>query len=145
MGAHAFSPPSTWEAEAGGFRGQPGLQREFQDSQGYTEKACLGKKKKKKKKKDRWKKESEEDIKQSQVVAECVCNSSTREAEAGRSLTEFEASLVYTVSSRTARPIQTNPISNCPPPALPHPLPRNPRPLHTQRFEAGEMVQLLRT
>jgi hypothetical protein len=30
-------------------QGQPGLQSEFQDSQGYTEKACLGKKKKKKK------------------------------------------------------------------------------------------------
>jgi hypothetical protein len=34
-------------------RGQPGLQSEFQDSQGYTEKSCLGKKKKKKKKKER--------------------------------------------------------------------------------------------
>jgi hypothetical protein len=30
-------------------RGQPGLQSEFQDSQGYTEKPCLKKKKKKKK------------------------------------------------------------------------------------------------
>jgi hypothetical protein len=30
-------------------RGQPGLQSEFQDSQGYTEKPCPGKKKKKKK------------------------------------------------------------------------------------------------
>jgi hypothetical protein len=29
-------------------RGQPGLQREFQDSQDYTEKPCLEKKKKKK-------------------------------------------------------------------------------------------------
>jgi hypothetical protein len=28
--AHAFNP-STWEAEAGGVRGQPGLQSEFQD------------------------------------------------------------------------------------------------------------------
>ena len=39
---HTFNP-STWEAEAGGFwvRGQPGLQNEFQDSQGYTEKPCL--------------------------------------------------------------------------------------------------------
>jgi hypothetical protein len=27
-----------------GVRGQPGLQSEFQDSQGYTEKTCLGKK-----------------------------------------------------------------------------------------------------
>jgi hypothetical protein len=47
--AHAFNS-STWEAEAGGFRGQPGLQSEFQDSQGYIEKPCLKKKKKKKKK-----------------------------------------------------------------------------------------------
>jgi hypothetical protein len=31
--------------------GQPGLQSEFQDSQGYTEKPCLKKKKKEKKKK----------------------------------------------------------------------------------------------
>ena len=46
---HTFNP-STSEAEAGRFlgsvRGQPGLQREFQDSQGYTEKPCLRKKKK---------------------------------------------------------------------------------------------------
>jgi hypothetical protein len=28
-------------------RGQPGLQSEFQDSQGYTEKPCLKKKKRK--------------------------------------------------------------------------------------------------
>jgi hypothetical protein len=37
--------PSTWEAEAGGFliQGQPGLQSELQDSQGYTEKPCLKK------------------------------------------------------------------------------------------------------
>jgi hypothetical protein len=36
--------PSTREAEAGGFlwvRSQPGLQSEYQDSQGYTEKPCL--------------------------------------------------------------------------------------------------------
>jgi hypothetical protein len=40
--AHAFNP-STREAEAGGFlsRGQSGLQSEFQDNQGYTEKPCL--------------------------------------------------------------------------------------------------------
>jgi hypothetical protein len=31
-------------------RGQPGLQSEFQDSQGYTEKPCLEEKKKKDKK-----------------------------------------------------------------------------------------------
>jgi hypothetical protein len=42
MVAHAFNP-STWEAEAeaeaGGFliQGQPDLQREFQDSQSYTD------------------------------------------------------------------------------------------------------------
>jgi hypothetical protein len=42
--AHAFNP-STREAEAGDFwvRGQHGLQSEFQDSQGYTEKPCLKK------------------------------------------------------------------------------------------------------
>jgi hypothetical protein len=46
--AHAFNP-STQEAEAGRFlvRGQPGLQSEFQDSQGYTEKPCLEKTKNK--------------------------------------------------------------------------------------------------
>jgi hypothetical protein len=32
-------------------KGRPGLQSEFQDSQGYTEKLCLKKPKKKKKKK----------------------------------------------------------------------------------------------
>jgi hypothetical protein len=32
-----------------GVRGQPGLQSEFQDSQGYTEKPCLKKTKKPKK------------------------------------------------------------------------------------------------
>ena len=39
---HAFNP-STWEAEAGGFLSSrhAGLQSEFQDSQGYTEKPCL--------------------------------------------------------------------------------------------------------
>jgi hypothetical protein len=44
----AFNP-STWEAEAGGFPGQPGLQSEFQDSQGYTEKSCVLKNKQTKK------------------------------------------------------------------------------------------------
>jgi hypothetical protein len=40
--AHAFNP-STREAEAGDFwvPGKPGLQSEFQGSQGYTEKPCL--------------------------------------------------------------------------------------------------------
>jgi hypothetical protein len=44
---HACNP-STWEAEAGGFEFEAsliGLQSEFQDSQGYTEKPCLEKKK----------------------------------------------------------------------------------------------------
>jgi hypothetical protein len=43
------------------------------------------------------------------VVAHAF-NPSTREAEAGGSL-EFEASLVYKVSSRTARARQRNPVS----------------------------------
>jgi hypothetical protein len=45
---HTFNP-STWEAEAGGFlsSSQPGLQSEFQDSQGYTEKPRLKKQKQK--------------------------------------------------------------------------------------------------
>jgi hypothetical protein len=42
--AHAFNP-STREAEAGRFLSSrpSGLQSEFQDSQGYTEKPCLEK------------------------------------------------------------------------------------------------------
>jgi hypothetical protein len=39
---HTFNP-STQEAEGGRFLSQPGLQSEFQDSQGYTEKPCLEK------------------------------------------------------------------------------------------------------
>jgi hypothetical protein len=48
MVVHAFNP-STQEAEAGEFlSSRPSWsQSEFQDSQGYTEKPCLGKKKKK--------------------------------------------------------------------------------------------------
>ena len=38
-------------------------------------------------------------------------NPSTWEAERGRRISEFEASLVYKVSSRTARAIQRNPVS----------------------------------
>jgi hypothetical protein len=34
----------------------------------------------------------------------------------GRQIFEFEASLVYRVSSRTARAIQRNPVSTPPPP-----------------------------
>jgi hypothetical protein len=43
--AHAFNP-STWGVEGQAdfwVQGQPGLQSEFQDSQGYTEKPCLEK------------------------------------------------------------------------------------------------------
>ena len=38
-------------------------------------------------------------------------NPSTREGGRGRRISEFEASLVYRVSSRTARAIQRNPVS----------------------------------
>jgi hypothetical protein len=59
---HAFNP-STREAEAIGFLSSrpPGLQSEFQDSQGYTEKPCLEKQKKKKKKEKREKKKKRRD------------------------------------------------------------------------------------
>jgi hypothetical protein len=41
--AHAFNL-STWEAEAGGcLSSRPAWSTEFQDSQGYTKKACLEK------------------------------------------------------------------------------------------------------
>jgi hypothetical protein len=56
--AHTFHP-STWEAEAGGFlSSRPGLQSEFQDSQGYTEKPCLKKTKIKERKKKTQSKET---------------------------------------------------------------------------------------
>ena len=38
-------------------------------------------------------------------------NPSTREAEAGRRISELKASLAYRVSSRTARATQRNPAS----------------------------------
>jgi hypothetical protein len=46
---HAFNP-STQEVKAGGALSlrSPGLQHKFQDSQGYTEKACLERKEKRK-------------------------------------------------------------------------------------------------
>jgi hypothetical protein len=44
-----------WQADFW-VRGQPGLQSEFQDSQGYTEKHCLEKQNKKNKKKKKKKK-----------------------------------------------------------------------------------------
>ena len=46
---HTFSPSTQRQSQAVG--GQPGLQSEFQDSQGYTEKPCLEIKNKPKKKK----------------------------------------------------------------------------------------------
>jgi hypothetical protein len=54
--AHTFSP-STWEAKAGRFlsSSQPGLQSEFQDSQGYTEKPSLEKTKQNKTKQNKTK------------------------------------------------------------------------------------------
>jgi hypothetical protein len=47
------------------------------------------------------------------VVVVHAFNPSTREAEGGRGrrISEFEASLVYRVSSRTARATQRNPVS----------------------------------
>ena len=48
--AHAFNPGRQRQLDLW-VQGQPGLQSEFQDSQGYTEKPCLEKAKKKKKKK----------------------------------------------------------------------------------------------
>jgi hypothetical protein len=42
-------------------RGQPGLQSEFQDSQGYTEKPCLEEPKRKKKKRKKEEEEEEEE------------------------------------------------------------------------------------
>jgi hypothetical protein len=58
---HAFNP-STREAEAGGFLSSrpAGLQSEFQDSQGYTEKPCLKKKQKTKNKTKKKKKQEKE-------------------------------------------------------------------------------------
>jgi hypothetical protein len=43
--------PALWRQRQADFwvQGQPGLQSEFQDSQGYTEKPCLEKKKQNKK------------------------------------------------------------------------------------------------
>jgi hypothetical protein len=47
--ARAFNPSTQRQRQADFWvRGQPGLQSEFQDSQGYSEKPCLKKKKKKK-------------------------------------------------------------------------------------------------
>jgi hypothetical protein len=45
------------------------------------------------------------------VVVAHAFNPSTREGGRGRQISEFEASLVYKVSSRTARATQRNPVS----------------------------------
>ena len=46
MVAHAFNPSTQRQRQADFWvQGQPGLQSEFQDSQGYTEKLCLKKQK----------------------------------------------------------------------------------------------------
>jgi hypothetical protein len=50
-------------------------------------------------------------VKGCRAVVAHVFNPSTWEAEAGRRISEFEASLVYQVSSRTARATQRNPVS----------------------------------
>ena len=47
---------------------------------------------------------------ESQAVVAHACNPSTL-ARRGRQISEFEASLVYKVSSRTARATQRNPVS----------------------------------
>jgi hypothetical protein len=70
-------------------RGQPVLQSEFQDSQGYTEKPCLKKKKKKKKK-----------IRLLGMVAN-ICNSRIWEVEEDRNQ-EFKVILRYVVTSSSA-------------------------------------------
>jgi hypothetical protein len=48
--AHAFNP-STWRQRQADLwvQGQPGLQSEFQETQGFTEKPCLKKQKEKRK------------------------------------------------------------------------------------------------
>jgi hypothetical protein len=78
-------------------QGQPGLLNEFNDSQNYPEKPCL--KGEKNKNKNSW-----------AMVAHAF-NPSIWEVERGRQISESEASLVYRVSSRTARAIQRNPAS----------------------------------
>jgi hypothetical protein len=87
--AHTFNP-STREAEAGGVRGQPGLQSEFQDSQGYTEKPCLEKTKKKKKTKIHW-------------AWYCTPTISALGKQRQLSACEFKTRLIYRVSCWPAK------------------------------------------
>jgi hypothetical protein len=57
-------------------RGQPGLQSEFQDSQGYTEKPCLEKPKKKKKKKKKKRKAVFTYLKAWHIINNCLKSAS---------------------------------------------------------------------
>ena len=66
-------------------RGQPGLQSEFPDSQGYTEKPCL-------------KKQKQTNKKESYIESQHLGGRDRR-------ISEFEASLVYRVSSKTTKAI----------------------------------------
>jgi hypothetical protein len=72
--------------------GQPGLQSEFQDSQGYTEKLCLEKIKKKKKKKKKKKRKP--------GAVGNICNLSTRKAAGGRRIASLRPA-IHTVSPRS--------------------------------------------
>jgi hypothetical protein len=45
-----------------GGRGQPGVQRQFQDSLGYTGKPCLGKKRKEKKRREKEKEKERKEM-----------------------------------------------------------------------------------
>jgi hypothetical protein len=69
---HTFNP-STHEAEAGESMwvwGQPGLQIEFQDSQGYTEKSCLEKNQTNKKPKNTTKYKQKKEEKRARKMAQ---------------------------------------------------------------------------
>jgi hypothetical protein len=106
--AHTFNP-STREAEAGGFlsSSQPGLQSEFQDSQGYTEKPCLEKQTKQNKTKQ----------KQQQRFIVCVCGggeSASMPAESSGTGVEgsyelFDTGTGSRSSVRTVCPLNTQP------------------------------------
>jgi hypothetical protein len=72
-------------------RGQPGLQSEFQDSQGYTEKPCLEKQNKK------------------VFTGVVVFNPSTRDAEAGGFLWVRGQSVPY-CEFQAARAIKRDPV-----------------------------------
>ena len=68
MVVHA-SNPRLWEAEAGRFLSlRPGLQSEFQDSQGYTATPCLGKTKQNKKTNNNEKQQQQQQKKQIQKI-----------------------------------------------------------------------------